>query len=69
MDNQNNFNENMNQENPMPPKRPEGNSRFWHGVLAGALVTVFAGLIVVGMSLGIYPVSYTHLTLPTNSRV
>ena len=54
MDNQNNFNENMNQENPMPPRRPEGNSRFWHGVLAGALVTVFAGLIVVGMSLGIY---------------
>ena len=53
MDNQNNFNENMNQENPMPPRRPEGNSRFWHGVLAGALVTVFAGLIVVGMSLGI----------------
>ena len=36
------------------PRRPEGNSRFWHGVLAGALVTVFAGLIVVGMSLGIY---------------
>lgn len=27
---------------------------FWNGVLAGALVTAFAGLLIVGMSLGIY---------------
>lgn len=29
-------------------------NRFWTGVLAGALVTAFVGLIVVGMSAGIY---------------
>ncbi len=29
-------------------------NRFWTGVLAGALVTAFAGLLIVGMSLGIY---------------
>ena len=27
---------------------------FWNGVLAGALVTAFAGLLIVGMSLGMY---------------
>lgn len=31
-----------------------GRNRFWTGVLAGALVTAFVGLIVVGMSAGIY---------------
>lgn len=31
-----------------------GRNRFWAGVLAGALVTAFVGLIVVGMSAGIY---------------
>ncbi len=32
----------------------QGKSRFWAGAVAGALVTAFAGLIVVGMSAGIY---------------
>lgn len=31
-----------------------GKNRFWSGVLAGALVTALAGLVVVGMSAGIY---------------
>lgn len=31
-----------------------GKNRFWTGVLAGALVTALAGLVVVGMSAGIY---------------
>lgn len=31
-----------------------GKNRFWSGVLTGALVTAFVGLIVVGMSAGIY---------------
>ena len=29
-------------------------NKFWKGVLAGALVTAFAGLIVVGLSAGIF---------------
>ena len=32
----------------------ERDNRFWKGVLAGALVTAFAGLIVVGLSAGIF---------------
>ena len=31
-----------------------GKNRFWAGALVGALVTAFVGLIVVGMSAGIY---------------
>lgn len=31
-----------------------GKSRFWMGALVGALVTAFAGLVIVGMSAGIY---------------
>ncbi len=31
-----------------------GANRFWAGALAGALVTAFAGIILVGMSAGIY---------------
>ena len=31
-----------------------GKNRFWSGALVGALVTAFIGLIVVGMSAGIY---------------
>lgn len=31
-----------------------GRNRFWAGALVGALVTAFAGLMVVGMSAGIY---------------
>ena len=29
-------------------------NKFWKGVLAGALVTAFAGLLVVGLSAGIF---------------
>ena len=32
----------------------QNKNRFWTGVLTGALVTAFAGLVIVGMSLGIY---------------
>ena len=32
----------------------ENRNKFWKGVLVGALVTAFAGLIVVGMSAGIF---------------
>jgi carboxyl-terminal processing protease len=35
-------------------KKVERDNRFWKGVLAGALVTAFAGLIVVGLSAGIF---------------
>lgn len=35
-------------------RRNNGKNRFWAGVLAGALVTALAGLMVVGMSAGIY---------------
>ena len=31
-----------------------GQNRFWLGVLTGALVMAFVGLIIVGMSAGIY---------------
>lgn len=32
----------------------ESKNKFWKGVLVGALVTAFAGLVVVGMSAGIF---------------
>lgn len=32
----------------------ENRNKFWKGVLVGALVTAFAGLIIVGMSAGIF---------------
>lgn len=41
-------------EEPESTGRGNGRNRFWTGVLAGALVTAFVGLIVVGMSAGIY---------------
>lgn len=39
---------------PEAGRQNNGRNRFWTGVLAGALVTAFVGLIVVGMSAGIY---------------
>lgn len=39
---------------PAQGRSVNGKNRFWTGVLAGALVTAFVGLIVVGMSAGIY---------------
>ena len=35
-------------------KEKDRDNKFWKGVLAGALVTAFAGLIVVGLSAGIF---------------
>ena len=35
-------------------RNSSGKNRFWAGALVGALVTAFVGLIVVGMSAGIY---------------
>lgn len=37
----------------------ENKNKFWKGVLVGALVTAFSGLIIVGMSAGIYLVGRT----------
>ncbi|MEG0565735.1 MAG: S41 family peptidase, partial [Hungatella sp.] len=34
-------------------------SRFWKGVLVGSLITAFAGLIIVGMSAGIFLIGQT----------
>ena len=34
----------------------DGKNKFWKGVLVGALVTAFAGLIVIGMAEGIWVV-------------
>ena len=34
----------------------DGKNKFWKGVLVGALVTAFAGLIVIGMAAGIWVV-------------
>ena len=47
MENENNYSSGTNQEN-------RKSNRFWPGFLTGALVTAFAGLILVGMALGIY---------------
>ena len=37
----------------------EGKNRFWKGVLVGALVMAFAGLILVGLSAGIFLIGRT----------
>ena len=34
----------------------DGRNKFWKGVLAGALVTALAGLVVIGMATGIWVV-------------
>lgn len=51
---QENKHQEINQGEQPPKRQGNGRNRFWNGVLAGALVTAFAGLIVVGMSAGIY---------------
>ena len=43
-----------NEDRAEEKKQRAGKNRFWSGVLAGALVTALAGLVVVGMSAGIY---------------
>lgn len=35
-------------------RKGQGHNRFWLGAIAGAFVTAFAGLLIVGMSAGIY---------------
>ena len=35
------------------------NNKFWKGVLVGALVMAFAGLIIVGFSAGIFLIGRT----------
>lgn len=44
----------MNEDRTEEKNGRAGKNRFWTGVLAGALVTALAGLVVVGMSAGIY---------------
>lgn len=39
----------------------ENKNRFWKGALVGALLTAFAGLIIVGMSLGIFLIGRTAI--------
>lgn len=39
----------------------ENRNKFWKGVLTGALVTAFAGLIVVGMAAGIFVIGKTTI--------
>ncbi len=40
-------------------KKTQGKNKFWKGVLVGALVTVFAGLFVVGVATGIQLIGRT----------
>lgn len=54
MENQNYNNSEMGGERSEKNSSRGQKNRFWKGVLVGALVTAFAGLLVVGMSLGIY---------------
>ena len=42
----------------------ENKNKFWKGALVGALLTAFAGLIIVGMSLGIYLIGRTAIDGP-----
>ena len=42
----------------------ESKNKFWKGALVGALLTAFAGLIIVGMSLGIFLVGRTAIEGP-----
>ena len=37
----------------------EAKNKFWKGVLVGALVTAFVGLIIVGVSAGIFLIGRT----------
>lgn len=39
----------------------ESKNKFWKGALVGALLTTFAGLIIVGMSLGIFLIGKTAM--------
>ena len=52
----------------------------WHGTLIRHMLLLVTGCLVIGLitgyygwslaaGLGLYPVSYTHLTLPTNREV
>lgn len=42
----------------------ETKNKFWKGALVGALLTAFAGLIIVGMSLGIFLIGRTTIDGP-----
>lgn len=42
----------------------ENKNKFWKGALIGALLTAFAGLIIVGMSLGIFLIGRTAIDGP-----
>lgn len=42
----------------------ESKNKFWKGALVGALLTAFAGLIIVGMSLGIFMIGKTAIDGP-----
>ena len=42
----------------------ENKNKFWQGALFGALITAFAGLIIVGMSLGIFLIGRTAIDGP-----
>lgn len=42
----------------------ENKNKFWKGALVGALLTAFAGLIIVGMSIGIFLIGRTAIDGP-----
>lgn len=42
----------------------ENKNKFWKGALVGALLTAFAGLIIVGMSMGIFLIGRTAIDGP-----
>lgn len=39
----------------------ENKNKFWKGALVGAMLTAFTGLIIVGMSLGIFLIGKTAI--------
>lgn len=42
----------------------ESKNKFWKGVLVGALVMAFAGLMIVGVSAGIFLIGKTVMDQP-----
>ena len=47
----------------------ESKSKFWHGVLVGALVTVFGGLLVIGASSGILMLGRRTLNVEQQQQI
>lgn len=50
-------------------KERENKNKFWKGVLVGALVTAFSGLIIVGVATGISLIGRTVIDNQVQTRV